>query len=160
MASYALLLPCLIVIFASWPSSGELIAYDKCEAAGTPGCDISNLQINPCPEAASNEPCKIKRGSSATLTYNFTPRWAPGAGAIKTRAYWAAVVDLPFLGMDSDACKFTTCPIVKDQQNFYNFTLFIEKKYPAQKYDIKFRIWEDEAEPKKECCVVFQLKLT
>uniref|UniRef100_A0A0A9YQB5 MD-2-related lipid-recognition protein n=1 Tax=Lygus hesperus TaxID=30085 RepID=A0A0A9YQB5_LYGHE len=161
MASYALLLPCLIaVVFASRSTSGEPIKFDNCGDTEAPRCDITNVKIDPCPEAATDEPCKIKRGNSATLTYNFTPRWAPGSGELKTRAYWASVLDLPFLGMDTDVCKYATCPIVKDQQNFYNFTLEIEKRYPAQRYNIKFRIWEDEAEPKKECCIVFKLKLT
>lgn len=49
-----------------------------------------------------------------------------------SRAYWsAAFVDLPFVGMDTDACKYATCPIVAEQQNHYNYTLDIDKKFIA-----------------------------
>lgn len=51
---------------------------------------------------------------------------------MKTRAYWSTVVaDLPFVGMDTDLCKHTQCPVVKDVQRPYNYTLDISKSFPA-----------------------------
>lgn len=50
---------------------------------------------------------------------------------LKTRIYWVSMIDIPFAGIDSDGCKVTNCPPVKDAENYYNFTLDVSKSYPA-----------------------------
>jgi hypothetical protein len=39
--------------------------------------------------------------------------------------------DLPFVGMNSDACTFTTCPIQADSRQTYEYQLSISKKFPV-----------------------------
>lgn len=36
-------------------------------------CKIHEVKINPCPEASNNEPCRIKRGRTASMEFEFTP---------------------------------------------------------------------------------------
>ncbi|BES93393.1 coagulation [Nesidiocoris tenuis] len=157
-ANAFLLCALALVLVAGLAVSETLSNYNYCDSTGKDECEITNVQVIPCPEALTGEPCKVKRGTSATLSFDFTPHWA-SSGPLKTRAYWAHILDLPFVGMDTDACKYTSCPYVDGQKNSYNFTLELAKQYIAQRYDIKFRIWEEEAEPRKECCLLFKLKL-
>ena len=52
--------------------------------------------------------------------------------ALKSRAYWTTVyADLPFVGMDTDLCKVSDCPVVKGVEKKYNYTLDISKSFPA-----------------------------
>lgn len=49
---------------------------------------------------------------------------------MKSLPYWASVTDLPFAGMDNDACKFTACPIAQGVNQTYDFQLNIAKSLP------------------------------
>lgn len=37
-------------------------------------CSINEVRIQPCPEADENKPCKLKRGKSAIIEFDYTPR--------------------------------------------------------------------------------------
>jgi hypothetical protein len=39
--------------------------------------------------------------------------------------------DLPFVGMNSDACAFMTCPIQAGSRQTYEYQLSISKKFPV-----------------------------
>lgn len=48
------------------------------------------------------------------------------------RAYWAnQLVDLPLLGMDTNACNYTTCPIKANQKQTYDYKLEISSYFPV-----------------------------
>lgn len=34
-------------------------------------CTVTDVTIQPCPEAAKNEPCKIKRGEYASIAFQY-----------------------------------------------------------------------------------------
>ncbi|CAH1390429.1 unnamed protein product [Nezara viridula] len=152
----AFLFLCLTVIVSSEP-----VQYKPCYYTGKSGklCTVSDVKIEPCPEAAKNEPCKIKRGEYASIAFKYKIEYEP-VEPLKTRAYWATVLaDLPFVGMDTDLCKHTECPVVKNVDKQFNYTLDISKSFPAQKFDVKWKIWEEKAGPEKECCFMFKMKL-
>ncbi|XP_014273720.3 NPC intracellular cholesterol transporter 2 [Halyomorpha halys] len=147
---------CMAIIVSS-----ELVQFKPCYYSGQNGkqCTVSDVEIEPCPEAARNEPCKIKRGEFASIGFKYTLDFEP-VEPLKTRAYWATVLaDLPFVGMDTDLCKVTECPVVKGVQKSYNYSLAISKSFPAQKFDIKCKIWEENKGPERECCFMFKIRL-
>jgi Niemann-Pick C2 protein len=48
------------------------------------------------------------------------------------KAYWVSQAgDLPFVGMNTDGCLFTTCPIVAGSRQSYVYQLNISKKFPV-----------------------------
>lgn len=107
---------------------------------------------------------------------------------MESRAFWAnQLIDLPFMGMEGDACKEgTKCPLKRDAKNNYKIKLPILKEYPAvsvpifyicnfmqfniiiyglyvstifqRPFDVKFKLWnKDKIE--ENCCFVVQIKL-
>lgn len=53
---------------------------------------------------------------------------------LEGRLFWASEIDIPLVGMETDSCKFTSCPIVKNEKRTYNFTLPISRKFPAVRH--------------------------
>lgn len=48
------------------------------------------------------------------------------------KVYWVNQAgDFPFLGMNTDGCTFTTCPIVAGNRQSYVYQLHISKKFPV-----------------------------
>ncbi|XP_055384636.1 MD-2-related lipid-recognition protein-like [Condylostylus longicornis] len=138
-----------------------IIAYAKCEevefrsCSGTEEtCTVSNVKINPCPEAASNKPCVIKRGKTADIEFDFIPK--NDADSLVGQVYWATEADLPLTGMDTDACKHTACPVVKGTKQTYKYSLQIAKKFPINTYDIKWRLTSGN---KVDCCFITAIEL-
>ncbi|XP_053981491.1 MD-2-related lipid-recognition protein-like [Hylaeus volcanicus] len=119
-------------------------------------CTIHEVYVDPCKEAAEGKPCKLRRGIISNITFHYTPSFE--AENLQSRVYWASqMMDIPFLGMDADACLFTMCPIVPGQRNTYQAQIHILKKYPIRMYDLKWRVWNEQ---EQECCFMFQIKIT
>lgn len=47
--------------------------------------------------------------------------------------------DMPFIGMDTNACNFTQCPINKDERKNYSQKFETMRKYPAVNF-VDFQI--------------------
>jgi Niemann-Pick C2 protein len=48
------------------------------------------------------------------------------------KVFWVNQLgDLPFVGMNSDGCYFTTCPIQAGNRQTYEYQLGISKKFPV-----------------------------
>lgn len=143
----------LSVVFA------ERIPWRTCPFpdSNTPSnCTIHEVYLDPCAEAKDEKPCKVKRGITANMTFHYTPDFT--SDKMNVRIFWASqVMDIPFLGMDPNACLSTTCPVVAGQRNVYHADIPILKKYPVRTYDIKWKIWNEE---EQECCFMFQIKIT
>ncbi|XP_076632822.1 MD-2-related lipid-recognition protein [Colletes latitarsis] len=119
-------------------------------------CTVHEVYVDPCKEAIEGKPCKIKRGIIGNMTFHYTPSFA--AENLQTRIYWASqMMDIPFLGMNPDACLSTACPVVAGQRGVYHAEINILKKYPIRMYDIKWKIWNEQ---EQECCFMFQIKIT
>jgi Niemann-Pick C2 protein len=117
-------------------------------------CTIHEVRVDPCREAAEKKPCSLKRGSDASINFDYTPQFN---GNLSSRAYWASeIVDLPFVGMPLDACTSTVCPASPGQKQSYSVLLHISKKFPARTYDVKWKLWNEQ---EQECCFMFQIKL-
>lgn len=93
-------------------------------------CIVSKVDVSPCPQAATKKACEIKKGKSASISFEFTPGF--NAATAVSQAYWETdALDLPFTGMDNDACKYTDCPIEANVLANYTYNLKISKKFPA-----------------------------
>lgn len=52
--------------------------------------------------------------------------------SVTGKVYWVSQAgDLPFVGMNTDGCTFTTCPIVEGTRQAYVYQLNISKKFPV-----------------------------
>jgi Niemann-Pick C2 protein len=57
---------------------------------------------------------------------------AVGSQTLTGKVYWVNQMgDIPFVGMNSDGCTFTTCPIQADTRQTYEYQLSISKKFPV-----------------------------
>ncbi|XP_076679057.1 MD-2-related lipid-recognition protein [Andrena cerasifolii] len=149
---FAFLLAALSMIYA------EQVPWRPCPYPdSTPrfNCTIHEVNLDPCKEAAEGKPCKLKRGITGNLTYDYTPGFS--SDKMQGRVFWASeVMDIPFLGMDPDACLTTTCPLVEGQRNTYTAHITILKKYPIRMYNLKWKIWNEQGQ---ECCFMIQTKI-
>jgi Niemann-Pick C2 protein len=52
--------------------------------------------------------------------------------SVTGKVFWVIQAgDLPFVGMNTDGCSFTTCPIVAGTRQSYVYQLSISKKFPV-----------------------------
>jgi len=139
-----------VVTFANCPLSDD-------EPARTSNCTIDEVRISPCAEASQGKPCVIKRGRSASIEFDFTS--SVNVDSVTGKVYWVSQAgDFPFVGMNTDGCSFTTCPIVAGNRQSYVYQLNISKKFPVRSYDIKWRVWNEQADI-LECCFLTKIKL-
>lgn len=136
-------------------------------------CAIHEVRIDPCPEASSDLPCKVKRGKSATISFDYTPckcglNWncffflftlipiAFDSATAFGQVYWASPDgDIPFAGMNTNGCDHTSCPLNKDAKQTYVYTLETAKKFPVRVFDIKWKLSNPITQ--ELCC--FQTKI-
>ncbi|XP_031785912.1 MD-2-related lipid-recognition protein [Nasonia vitripennis] len=140
--------------------SAEVIVWKSCpNDSSTPKvCTIHEVRVLPCKEAVQGKACNLKKGEDAKISFDFTPKF--DASKVESRAYWPnQLVDLPLMGMESDACKEgTTCPLARDTKYTYNINLPISKKFPTRPFDVKWKLWNTEKEDEL-CCFLFQINL-
>jgi Niemann-Pick C2 protein len=65
-------------------------------------------------------------------------------------------VDAKFDAIDEDACKFMTCPIVKDVRNTYTLILNISPNYPLSTINTRWVMSQNSA---TKCCFVNKFKI-
>lgn len=112
--------------------------------------------ITPCPEAAENLPCRVKKGRSVSIDFDFTPEFA--MDTIHSQAYWAkGDVDLPLIGMENDGCKSTTCPVAERATQSYHWTFDVDKKFPTRQFNVKMKMKNQQED---FCCFIFSIRLT
>ncbi|XP_058795440.1 MD-2-related lipid-recognition protein-like [Phymastichus coffea] len=136
----------------------EVVPFKACPETKTNFCTINEIRVDPCKEAAQGKACVLKKGEDATISYDFTPKFE--SKNLESRAFWSnQLIDLPFMGMETNACKEgTTCPLKKDAQNTYKIKLPILKEYPARPFDVKFKLWNTDKD-EENCCFMIQVKL-
>ncbi|XP_043284140.1 MD-2-related lipid-recognition protein-like [Venturia canescens] len=118
-------------------------------------CTINEVRINPCKEASQGKPCRFKRGINASLEFDYVANFA--APALEGRAFWVnSVMEVPFMGMEANACLGTSCPVTPGQVQTYHQEFPISKKYPVRTYDVK---WAIVSPDEQQCCFIFQIKI-
>ncbi|XP_037024978.1 MD-2-related lipid-recognition protein-like [Bradysia coprophila] len=150
----------LSIIFTIFVSSavGEIIKHVECRDVVNK-CQIHAVRINPCPQAADDiaNPCHIKRGRSATVEFDYTADF--DATNAKGEIFWVSPEgDLPFQGMDQNACNYTQCPINRERRT-YTQRFDTMRKYPARIFDLRWKLSNaDNAD--EFCCFNIKIKLT
>lgn len=92
-------------------------------------CNVTQVRVTPCAEAAENKPCVIKRGKTAKIDFDFVP--GGSYEGLETRAYWASTTgDLPWIGMDTNGCSYTECP-TNPKPEVFSYDLKIGSKLPV-----------------------------
>ncbi|XP_040170042.1 MD-2-related lipid-recognition protein-like [Anopheles arabiensis] len=132
----------------------EVVNFKKCP--GEEKCTIHEVSISPCPEAAEGVACTVYRGTNVSISFDFTPEFA--ANELTADVSWTQPnFDLPFVGMDTAACKSTKCPTVSGTRQTYAYDLPIKKSYPPKHYDVK---WKLTGENSESCCFIVQINIT
>ncbi|EFN80227.1 Epididymal secretory protein E1 [Harpegnathos saltator] len=140
-----------LVVYAT---HAEVVHWHSCPEPISTNCVIHEVRVEPCAEALESKPCGLKRGRNASISFDYT---ADFSGNVFSRAYWASeLMDLPFLGMPLDACTSTVCPVQPGQRQTYSVVLPISKKFPTRKYDLKWKLWNEQ---ENSCCFMLAIKL-
>lgn len=72
--------------------------------------------------------CKLRRSENASISINLTPDF--DGDNITILAYTTVPIEAQWPGMDSDACKFMSCPVQKDVPTTYNYAMQLTPDYP------------------------------
>ncbi|KAJ3659166.1 hypothetical protein Zmor_010870 [Zophobas morio] len=137
--------------------TSEVVQFDNCEDADDSICEIKEVRVEPCKEAKSKKPCKLRSGTNATIEFDYVPGF--DAEKLVSQAYSVTpFIDLPLIGMDRDGCKYTQCPTKSGETGTYKNTLFISPAFPLLNYIVKYRLW-DARVGEKGCCVTFKIKI-
>nr|XP_018896557.1 PREDICTED: MD-2-related lipid-recognition protein-like [Bemisia tabaci] len=137
----------------------EIVPWTPCPVYGkaaneTKQCDINQVRISPCVEAKDGKPCKMYRNTTGSIEFDFTPYFS--GEQIGARVYWASLLDIPFLDMNSDGCLYTTCPMEAGKNYTLKYGLLIRESYPPGNYPIKWKVWNEKND---ECCFMYAVKL-
>ncbi|XP_053671701.1 ecdysteroid-regulated 16 kDa protein-like [Anopheles nili] len=135
-------------------ANAEVVNFKNCP--GEAKCTFNEVAISPCPEAAEGRTCTVYRGSNISITFDFTPEF--NANVLTADVSWTQpAFDLPFIGMDTEACKHTACPAQSGKRQTYVYELPIKKSYPPKHYDVK---WKLTSENNDTCCMIVQINIT
>ncbi|XP_071445296.1 MD-2-related lipid-recognition protein-like [Hetaerina americana] len=160
MVQLRCLLPGALVVLLAVAASAEVVPFDHCGQYSPdkePHCNVHEVRVTPCPEAARNLPCVLKRGTEPSIQFDFTTE--NPSNEVKSQAYWKTSTDeKPLIGMDRNACNNTPCPVVENQLHLYNNTISISRKFPPRGYHVKWVMWDDN-DSNFECCFIFRIKL-
>ncbi|XP_043476549.1 MD-2-related lipid-recognition protein-like [Leptopilina heterotoma] len=135
----------------------EEVQWHYCTPESQDLCTIQNVQVDPCKEAVNNLPCRLKKGLDAQISFNYTANF--NAENASSQAYWdSGILDLPLAGMNTDACKNTKCPIVKNENSNYDIKIHINKLFPSKEFKVKWKLW-DNAQQNELCCFTINIKI-
>ncbi|XP_014471875.1 PREDICTED: MD-2-related lipid-recognition protein-like [Dinoponera quadriceps] len=151
-----------VLVLAFSATHAEVVVWHQCPqtnsengAPAVSSCSIHEVRVEPCREALDGKPCGLKRGRTASISFDYTVNFS--GDTLSSRVYWASeIMDLPFLGMPLDACTSTVCPATPGQRQTYSVELPMSKKFPARTYDLKWKLWNAQ---EQECCFMFAIKL-
>jgi len=148
----------LLVLVIVGLAYGEVIDNNGCTKgphARSIQSEVHEIRVIPCAEADTGEPCKVYRGTNATIEVDFTPSRNSGR-RMKNAMFWMSKVDLPFRGLNANACRFMTCPLRANTRTAYSATLSLGSNLPVGTYPIKLRLYEGS---KNYFCQTFSIKL-
>ncbi|XP_022912816.1 NPC intracellular cholesterol transporter 2-like [Onthophagus taurus] len=151
MLKFIVLCFCLATLFCSVLSA--VVNVSPCDDYENQ-C-IDEVRINPCKEAARNAPCKAKKGSKVEVEVDFTPDF--DSNSLLSQPYWDnGIKDIPMLSMETDGCKYTTCPLKQGTKQTYKYELSILDSYPPATYNVK---WKLNGDNEKGCCFGLKIRI-
>lgn len=121
---------------------------------------VNEARITPCKEALKDppQPCKFQKKKTASIEVDFTPEFV--TEGMHVQMYWPnGFMDLPLAGMETNACKTTTCPSVSGVKQTYRYDLEIATYFPLSTYDVKW-VLKGNDEETQQCCFIYRIKIT
>ncbi|XP_051176486.1 MD-2-related lipid-recognition protein-like [Leptopilina boulardi] len=135
----------------------EEVEWHYCNPESQNLCTIQNVQVIPCKEAANNQPCKLKKEKDAQITFNYTANF--NAENAVSQAYWdSGILDIALAGMNTNACKNTKCPIVKNESSYYDIKIHMSKLFPSKEFKVKWKLWNKE-QVDELCCFTINIRI-
>lgn len=105
---------------------GEVVRFDAC-ANSSAVCDVHQVRVNPCKEAATNSRCKAKRGGNVNIAFDFEPKFEAGE-TFENEVFWLSPDGpLPWAGLERNACSFVNCPLKQNEINTYSYDVVIDR---------------------------------
>ncbi|XP_050539909.1 MD-2-related lipid-recognition protein-like [Daktulosphaira vitifoliae] len=122
-------------------------------------CTITNLNINPCPEALYNKSCEIFLGNNVTITFDYFPYFnsqEPKVSLSKVKQ----LIDYPLLENYHDGCLYTSCPIQNNVLQKFKIEIKATESVRMGVNRTKLRLWDSSHTRKTddECCIYFSMK--
>lgn len=144
------------LLLAAACCNAEVINYQTC-ADSADVCSIDQVRVDPCPQAAKNAACHIRRRRPAQMSFDFTPKF--DAETLVATLGWvkSETEELPLITMDRDACKATGCPVRNGVQQTYTLDVPIESKFPLSPYKIRWAVKDPVSG--KRCCFTIDIKV-
>lgn len=137
--------------------------YDCWKPRGSKICTVHSLDIEPCPSSNARKgipsSCEFTRTNmTALMKFSFTPEF--NASLPLGQAHKADLLqDLPVVDMETNACKFTKCPLEQGVKNEYHYPFEIKSEYPEGSYTVKWKVWNKDEPIKQACCFKFNIIL-
>lgn len=123
---------------------------------------VHEISVSPCEDASGlvSSPCRLQRGANSTaiITVKFTPQ-LKHRRMKATLAWRNGRIDLPFRGMQSNACRSLAegkCPTTPNQQITWSAAVPLKSSFPASNYPLKLSIMDGS---KYIVCNMFSIKL-
>ncbi|XP_032597606.1 MD-2-related lipid-recognition protein [Drosophila grimshawi] len=152
LGSLSLLLLLLLAVVCH----ADVIQYQMCPDS-VDVCSIDEVRVDPCPQAATNTPCRLRRRHPSRISFDFTPKF--DAEHLVSSLGWAKseTEELPLLTLERDSCKNTQCPVKANVQQTYAIDVPIDAKFPMSTYTIRWAL-KDEVSSKR-CCFTIVIKV-
>jgi len=146
----------LLLLLLAALSHAVVVNYHNCEDS-VGDCTIDEVRVNPCPQAEQNAACHIRRSKQSKMSFDFTPNF--DADSLDATLVWVKSETelLPLITMDREACKATSCPVKKGQQQTYNLDVPIPPRTPLSPYVIRWALQDPVSG--KRCCFNLDIKV-
>lgn len=110
-------------------SMADNVTFEPCPDTVT-SCEVQEVRLSPCPEAAAGKRCKVKRGNNVNISFDFKPNF-DAVDNLENDVYWASPEgDLPWQGLERNACSHVSCPIKKNELNSFSYDVKTDKYAP------------------------------
>ncbi|XP_008181499.1 uncharacterized protein LOC100572592 [Acyrthosiphon pisum] len=142
-----------LMLAASAVNAEQVNNYRMCPNTD---CLVYDLFIDPCPQAVYNQACQWTENSNTSIAFKYNPDF--GSNIPVTQLYAETfLMDLPFLDIDTNACLYTNCPVMKNTEQNWLFNLFVPKNYGKTYYVVRFAVWDKVNFT--TCCFTFDIKI-
>lgn len=127
-----------VVAFISVIASSIAIKWVGCDDASKKL--VSNVQVSGC--GGTDPECKIKKGTNATFTVDFTSTDKTVTSAKAVVHGVLAGVPIPFPISNPDGCKNCglTCPLKASTKYSYHDDIFVKPIYPLVDVTVKWEL--------------------
>ncbi|XP_045611509.1 mite group 2 allergen Tyr p 2 isoform X2 [Procambarus clarkii] len=122
--------------------------FQDCGSVGS----MVSLEVDGC----DVPPCEIHRGHTVNTSLHFTPSRDSETLTVKVTANVGGF-DLPWEGLDPNACHFTPCPLVQGIPVTAQMPIKVLDEYPALSTIVTIKLEDVTGEP--QACIVLPIVL-